>query len=140
MKKLVINLGGIPHILSQEDKVLYHAACTLVSSGLVSLIGTVQKIMKDQSRMEMFWPLAQVTLDNMIEKGIEKSLTGPIQRGDVRTVQRHLETLWTTHSDLLPIYLLLNKKILEMSVFFGLQNEKVKSFKKLFDTFQKDIK
>jgi predicted short-subunit dehydrogenase-like oxidoreductase (DUF2520 family) len=49
-------------------------------------------------------PLLQGTVDNVRRLGLPDALTGPIARGDLGTVRRHLVALEATAPDLLPAY------------------------------------
>ena len=41
-------------------------------------------------------PLVRATIDNVDALGADAALTGPVARGDVDTVRRHLDALPTT--------------------------------------------
>ena len=43
--------------------------------------------------LEAFLPLVRATVDNVGELGPADALTGPVARGDARTVARHLDEL-----------------------------------------------
>ncbi len=49
-------------------------------------------------------PLLRGTLTNIETVGFPKCLTGPIARGDVATIRRHLAALEKFAPDLLPLY------------------------------------
>ena len=57
-------------------------------------------------------PLMQGNLDAMMEKDTIGALTGPAERGDVRTVDRHLQELGGEDRE---IYRLLTKKIVKIA-------------------------
>lgn len=52
----------------------------------------------------MFLPLVAATLDNIQAKGTVDALTGPLSRGDAKTVRDHLNALSQGTTDLLPLY------------------------------------
>ena len=57
------------------------------------------------SRLWIRWaPLTRQSVFNALEKGPESALTGPVVRGDVETIRRHLEALSDYASHLLPMY------------------------------------
>lgn len=92
-------------IIPKEFKNLYHLACTLASNYMVSLMVPVIAILKklnisEQEILTMLNPLLSTTLSNLKESGIEEALTGPVSRGDVATIKKHIETL----SNNLPFY------------------------------------
>jgi predicted short-subunit dehydrogenase-like oxidoreductase (DUF2520 family) len=49
-------------------------------------------------------PLVKGTIEGIDRSGIEGALTGPAHRGDVGTIQRHLEYLKSQHPELLAPY------------------------------------
>jgi hypothetical protein len=94
---IVLALGGIFHRVPEDGKTLYHAAAVVASNYLVVLgsLGTelLEGIgLSSQESLELLLPLMQGTLDNMKKSGLDV-LTGPIARGDVEVVRRHLAQL-----------------------------------------------
>jgi predicted short-subunit dehydrogenase-like oxidoreductase (DUF2520 family) len=69
-----------------------------------------------------FWPLVKGTIKNIEEKGTVASLTGPIARGDVKTVERHLRAFREKRPELLGFYI----KMAEMTVGVGLRKGSLK--------------
>ncbi|MEX2601668.1 MAG: DUF2520 domain-containing protein, partial [Balneolaceae bacterium] len=59
-------------------------------------------------------PLLKQTVRNLEESGIGNALTGPVVRGDVETVEKHLALL-QRDSELLTLYKNLGKVALEIS-------------------------
>jgi predicted short-subunit dehydrogenase-like oxidoreductase (DUF2520 family) len=51
--------------------------------------------------------LIEGTLSNIEKVGVRKALTGPIARGDVKTVKKHMEDIGSRRPDLLALYKLL---------------------------------
>lgn len=104
--QLVKDLGGIPFFVSDTDKPLYHAAACIASNYLTTIIHMVEEIyqslgLSHEDAIRAFWPLVKGTIRNIGEKGTVQALTGPISRGDIGTVKKHIEAL---HSKL-PIFL-----------------------------------
>ncbi len=95
---LVRKLGGRPFTLSAEGKALYHAAGTLASPLLTSLlavaIGSLEAAgLPRVEAMRLLRPIARRTVENVFRAGPEQSFSGPIARGDADTVQLHLRAL-----------------------------------------------
>ncbi|MFQ5631206.1 MAG: Rossmann-like and DUF2520 domain-containing protein, partial [bacterium] len=85
-------------IIPKEKKTVYHAACVFASNYLVALLNTPIQLLNsfnhDQAETaKILMPLIEGTIDNIRTLGIEQALTGPISRGDVQTVQKHVEML-----------------------------------------------
>ena len=95
---LVGDLGGHVLLLSEKEKPLYHAACSLASNALVALEGTAASLLRiagigEKEAGGLLLPLVQGTLQNVKNLGQAKALTGPVARGDIDTVRKHLEAL-----------------------------------------------
>lgn len=98
LKKMAGVLGGESVVLKAEDKVLYHAAAVFACNYLVTLVKLAtdlwQKFGVSQAQAtKALLPLLQGTLNNIGNVGLPNCLTGPIARGDLGTIRRHLEAL-----------------------------------------------
>lgn len=92
---LVLDLGGETFALDEADRTQYHAALAHGSNHLVTLIAQAMELLRridvdDPGRL--LRPLLEAALSNALERG-DKALTGPVARGDARTLQRHLDVL-----------------------------------------------
>lgn len=97
-RQIVETLGGEGVLVRDEDKPLYHAAASAVCNYFVTLVRYGEAIYESigippKTAIKAFLPLLKGTLDNMENYGTAKALTGPIARGDVGTVRKHLEAL-----------------------------------------------
>ena len=93
--QIVQDLGGTFFFVPDEDKPLYHAAACVASNYLVTLIYLVRSVhqhlgLRGDDAIKSFWPLVKGTIQNIEQRGVERSLTGPIARGDVGTIEKHL--------------------------------------------------
>jgi len=107
--RIVHDLGGIPFFVSDADKPLYHAAACMASNYLVTLMNMVEGIyrhlgMETDEAIRSFWPLVRGTIRNIEGRGIKRSLTGPIARGDSGTIRKHLKVIGETMPELLNVY------------------------------------
>jgi predicted short-subunit dehydrogenase-like oxidoreductase (DUF2520 family) len=92
-------LGLQPFALADEDKPLYHAAAAFACGYLVTLQRIATSLFEAVGAPpEGLLPLMRRTMDNRFE------LTGPIARGDVETVERHLEALRGRRPELEALY------------------------------------
>jgi len=94
---LVKSLGG--EIIEEEDnkKPLYHAAACVASNYLVTLINYAVLIhkkmgIKPEDSLKGLMGLVEGTVSNIKKMGTEKSLTGPIARGDIGTIKEHVKS------------------------------------------------
>jgi len=94
MKEIAQALSGRYFTLSPRGKTLYHAACVVASNHLVALLGQVQRLADScEVPFEAFAPLVLASVQNAFTLGPAEALTGPIARGDLTTVERHLQEL-----------------------------------------------
>ncbi|MEY4323437.1 MAG: hypothetical protein RL410_1218 [Actinomycetota bacterium] len=94
---LVIEMGGDPHIISEVDRVRYHAALAHASNHLTTLVVQSQEMLRDvgiENAGNFLSPLVMASAENALQSGIS-ALTGPISRGDVATVRAHIAELPT---------------------------------------------
>ena len=94
----VRTLGGNVLRVRKQDKAAYHVFATMICPMLVSLLATAEKvgmragITPARARTAM-WPIIRQTVVNYEKLGPAKAFTGPIMRGDIATVRRHLASL-----------------------------------------------
>lgn len=103
---LALALGMRPFELPESVRAAYHAAASIASNFLVvleqSAVGLLDAAGVEGGR-ELLAPLVLRTAANWAEDG-GAALTGPIARGDERTVARHVEALRELAPELLPLY------------------------------------
>lgn len=96
-KFLVKSLGGEIIEVENNKKPLYHAAACVASNYLVTLINYAVLIhkkmgIKPEDSLKGLMGLVEDTVSNIKKMGTEKSLTGPIARGDVGTIKEHVKS------------------------------------------------
>lgn len=84
--------------IKPESKVLYHAFGAMLSPMLATELEAAERIglragigARDVRRI--MEPIVLRTVQNVLSKGAGKSFSGPLARGDVRTVETHLASL-----------------------------------------------
>jgi len=117
-------MGGHPVFISDGDKPLYHAAAVFASNYLVTLIHAAVALysslgMSEDEALTAIRPLIAGTVRNIEENGPVRALTGPIARGDIGTVRRHLASLTGDASRLLPLYRLLGEMTVDLALTGG---------------------
>jgi predicted short-subunit dehydrogenase-like oxidoreductase (DUF2520 family) len=95
--------------LTSDDKVLYHAAAAIACNYFVTIEKLATDLWKNFGKtsadgIKAYMPLLRGTLVNIENAGFPKCLTGPIARGDVATIRRHLKALETYAPDLVALY------------------------------------
>jgi predicted short-subunit dehydrogenase-like oxidoreductase (DUF2520 family) len=105
-ESLVLEMGGEPVWVPEPARPLYHAALSVGSNHLVTLIADALALL-DGAAVErpdqLLAPLVSAALDNVLRLR-DGALTGPVSRGDVATVATHLRTLQAAAPDVLPSY------------------------------------
>ena len=95
---IIKTLGNKYFIRSKETSSIYHLANVFVSNLTLSLldIGTsyLKKLgLNEEDALNAIKPLVQGNIDSIIKKGFVNSLTGPILRGDITTIEKHISVL-----------------------------------------------
>jgi predicted short-subunit dehydrogenase-like oxidoreductase (DUF2520 family) len=96
--KLVAAISGIVLPLDGTQMASYHAAAALASNYIVAAIDAAAAVLAgtgvaaDKAAQALI-PLAEGALRNIAAHGTTGGLTGPVRRGDLVTVQRHLDAI-----------------------------------------------
>jgi predicted short-subunit dehydrogenase-like oxidoreductase (DUF2520 family) len=94
VERLAVALGMRPFRVADADRVRYHAAATVASNHLVALLGQAGRLAESAGvPPAALLPLVRATLENVEQLGAAAALTGPVARGDVATVSRHLDAI-----------------------------------------------
>jgi predicted short-subunit dehydrogenase-like oxidoreductase (DUF2520 family) len=106
---LVIEMGGEPVFIAEQHRALYHAALAFAANHLVTLVAEAEDLLRKagaDNPERMLGPLLGAALDNALRFG-DAGLTGPVARGDDRTVAAHVAAIRDTEPDALNAYLAL---------------------------------
>ena len=104
---LVLEMGGEPVFIAEEDRGLYHAALAGAANHLVTLVVQAADLLQRAGVAQparMLGPLLSAALDNALRLD-DAALTGPVARADVETVASHLDALRTAAPEALGAYL-----------------------------------
>jgi len=97
-KQIVRRLHAEIFPIRKSAKVLYHALGSFSSPMIVATLVTAERVGRaaglslPQTR-KMMAAILQQTLKNYMERGPAAAFSGPIKRGDLETVRRHLRAL-----------------------------------------------
>lgn len=97
-RQIVHRLGSEVFTIRKKNKVLYHALGSFASPMIVATLVTAERVgraaglTREQSR-KVVGPILHQTLKNFLERGGAAAFSGPIKRGDLETVRRHLREL-----------------------------------------------
>jgi len=106
---MVETLEGEYFFIDRKAKPLYHAGACVVSNYLVTLIDFGVRLLEStgiprSAGVKALLPLIQGTVNNIENIGIPRALTGPISRGDLSTIVKHLECLEEMAPELMKMY------------------------------------
>jgi predicted short-subunit dehydrogenase-like oxidoreductase (DUF2520 family) len=89
-------LGGNPFVIAPKNKVLYHALGSFSSPLLVALLAAAESVGKAagiKDSRQLTANIVRKTLENYLAHGAGAAFSGPLRRGDVNTVRKHLRAL-----------------------------------------------
>lgn len=112
----VRSVDGVPVEVAEGKRALWHAASVTTSNGLSALLSTGEAFLASASDADpatVLGPLAAGSLANALEDGGGATLTGPIVRGELDTIRRHLDAIDAGAPELLALYLSVARTILE---------------------------
>ncbi len=97
-KRIVADFGGTTYAINKRNKVLYHAFGSFASPLVIALMASLERVAKaagieHDDVKAMMLPLLRQTLRNYFQHDAASAFSGPLARGDVATVRRHLEEL-----------------------------------------------
>lgn len=114
IRLFVDSLQGKVLEISSIHKTKYHAAAVIASNFMVSVMHLAKSYLSFSgiSDETVLWPLVDSTIENMKHLGIDHALTGPVNRGDLETIRKHIGSLREEDKAL---YVLLSKQALDLS-------------------------
>jgi predicted short-subunit dehydrogenase-like oxidoreductase (DUF2520 family) len=118
---LVVEMGGEPVFIAEENRGLYHAALASGANHLVTLVVQASGLLRAAGVANpgrMLGPLLSAALDNALRLG-DAALTGPVARGDAETVAAHLDALRDAAPEALPAYLALARLTADRALSAG---------------------
>ncbi len=97
-RRLARELGGIPVELGGRSKPAYHAAGSFAAAHVLAVVEAATRILMAvgftrPDALRALLPLVRQTLENFEQFGPQAAWTGPVARGDDRTVGRHVVAL-----------------------------------------------
>ena len=128
LKDMATALDGHWIELKANDKVAYHAAAVIACNYLVTLVKLATDLWQSfnipQSQAtQALLPLIRGTIHNIDTVGIPQCLTGPIARGDIETIKKHLDALQKAAPALLSAYQELGRQTIPIALAKGKINQ-----------------
>lgn len=109
--------GNRVQVISGENKAKYHAAAVAASNLTAALMDMSMELLQEcgfsrRSALEALSPLFENNAANVARLGPMDALTGPVERGDVETVSRHMQCLKAENRQL---YALLSMRLADIA-------------------------
>jgi predicted short-subunit dehydrogenase-like oxidoreductase (DUF2520 family) len=97
-RAIVLDMRGHPFVIRKSHKEAYHAWGMFASPLLTALLAATERVagaagVSRKAARERMLPILRQTLANYARLGAPGAFSGPIARGDVATVAKHLSTL-----------------------------------------------
>ena len=111
------SFGNKAEIIPAEAKVRYHAAAAMASNLYVGLAALCEQMLRGcgfsaEHAHEALVPLILGNAENIVKNGTKLALTGPVERNDTETVQKHLRALTPEETE---VYRCLSKQVLKIA-------------------------
>lgn len=119
---LVIEMGGEPVFVPEENRALYHAALAFAANHLITLVAQAADLLRRagaDNPGRMLGPLLSAALDNALRFG-DNGLTGPVARGDDGTVAAHVRAIEQADPRAKTAYLALARLTADRAISAGL--------------------
>lgn len=100
-KSIVTALGGKFISLQSSRKALYHAFGSMIAPLIVSELAAAEAVAQKagiapKDARAIMRPIVTKVIENYLQHGADKALSGPLQRGDAGTVSLHVDALSKT--------------------------------------------
>lgn len=119
---LVVEIGGEPAWVPEDNRSLYHAALASGANHLVTLVAESVALLGEAGVAEpgrAIGPLLGAALDNALRFG-SGALTGPVARGDADTVAAHLSELHRVSPEAVAAYVAMARLTADRALQSGL--------------------
>jgi predicted short-subunit dehydrogenase-like oxidoreductase (DUF2520 family) len=123
--EIIVLLNGTKLIVQPEHWALYHAGAVFASNYLMTMLDAalealeIAGIPRDQG-LAALAPISRASLENVLRLGPDAALTGPIARGDHRTLERNLDGLAKASAQTQAVYRAVGLRTIEIARRRGL--------------------
>lgn len=135
VRKLKSNVILIP----KSKKALYHLSCVVSSNFLIANFYLLKMFSKslnitENKFLDILKPLFYNTAKNIHTSGVSESLTGPVSRGDINTINSHLNLLHRKFPKYVEYYKVTSKVLTEVA---RIKNKDI-NFKKIAELLKNE--
>ncbi len=109
LEEAALALGGRHISLNPGDRLLYHTSAVMTSGFTVTLLKLATDLWEKlgfsrHEALTAMLPLLKGTVKGLESVGIPNALTGPLARGDIGIIEKHIEELERRAPEVLPAY------------------------------------
>ena len=146
MVEFAKSLGSRTVRVAEENQNLYHASAVFTCGYLVTLLHCAVRLWEqmghsEEEALQAILPLAHSTLGNVAKMGVIPSMTGPMYRGDILTVQNHISSLTLETPELVDTYTSLLNAARPIAKELGANASILSAFETLIkDTLERELK
>lgn len=124
LRPLVSAIRGSWLPVNEIDRGLYHAAVAMTSNVTKAVTWKAQRWLiraglPEETAVTVTNQLLNSTVEDLFRSGARQSITGPIVRGDTRTIEAHLEAVRSTHPGDIDIYRILARTVFDLALNRG---------------------
>lgn len=117
VKSLFESLGNTVCRIDKSKKSLYHTAASVLSNEIVALLDMGYSLLEQcgfsrDDAVGATKNLVSGNVKSVLENGCVNALTGPVERNDLQTVKKHVESLQGEDRQ---IYILLAKRLVKLA-------------------------
>jgi len=114
------DISGKSTVIDKHKKPLYHAALSVASNYLITLESIAVELLATagipkQQALSLLMPLIQGSVDTLVQSGLPDAITGPISRGDTKTIEKHLHALGNEPESSLQFYKMMGLEALKLA-------------------------
>lgn len=124
LRPLVSAIRGSWLPVNEIDRGLYHAAVAMTSNVTKAVTWKAQRWLiraglPEETAVTVTNQLLNSTVEDLFRSGARQSITGPVVRGDTRTIEAHLEAVRSTHPGDIDIYRILARTVFDLALNRG---------------------
>ncbi len=123
-RRLARTLRGHVIEVPPEFRELYHATCVVASNHLTVLLSVIREMYggvrrEGRPHLEPFRPIIEATILNVFATSPASALSGPVARGGVETVAKHLDAVRGSLPVLLPYFTRMTLETIRLAIAGG---------------------
>ncbi len=133
---LIARLGGRALPVDAAFWQHYHAGAVMACNYQVTLVEAALELMAiagigREAALDALGPILRATTENVLHLGPEQALTGPIRRGDVGTIRRHLLAVENASPETRQLYVAAGLRTIALAERAGLEENAARAAEKV---------